>query len=98
MAVGVDEPGNDDLAADVDLPFPAVFAERPHDSVVADRDVALDQLAADKIENPPAFQDHVSLDEPLPLLDRATEKGDGVAHEGPRLAWDETSVHCFRLV
>ena len=41
----------------------------------------LSKFAADEIENPPAFQHHVRLGEPLPLLDRASKKGDGVAHE-----------------
>ena len=80
MAVGVDETRNDNLAADVDLAFAAVFADRSDDAVVADRNVALDELTADEIENPPALQHKVGLREPLPLLDGATKKGDGVAH------------------
>ena len=52
----------------------AVFAERSDDAVVADRDVALDQLAADEIEDPPALQHHVRRVEPLPLLDGADEE------------------------
>ena len=40
----VDEAGNDDLAADVDLARAAIFAERPDDAVVADRDVALERV------------------------------------------------------
>ena len=80
MAVGVDEPRDDDLAADVDLAFASVFAHRSDNAVVADRNVALDEFAPDQIENPPAFQHHVGLGEPLPLLDGAMKKGDGVAH------------------
>ena len=80
VAVGVDEAGDDDLAADVDLADARVFAEGPDDPVVADRHVALDQFAADEIEDPSALQDDVGLGEPLPLLDGAAEKGDGVAH------------------
>ena len=80
VAVGVDEAGDDDLAADVDLADARIFAERPDDPVVADRDVAFDQFAADEIEDPSALQDDVGLGEPLPLLDRAAEKSDGVAH------------------
>ena len=41
----------------------------------------LSEFAADEIENPPALQHDVGLGEPLPLLDRASKKGDGVAHE-----------------
>ena len=39
-----------------------------------------DQFAADEIEDPSALEDDVGLGEPLPLLDGAAEKGDGVAH------------------
>ena len=80
VAVGVDEAGHDDLAADVDLADARIFAERADDPIVADGDVAFDQFAADEIEDPSALQDDVGLGEPLPLLDRAAEKGDGVAH------------------
>ena len=66
------KPGNDDLAADVDLAFASVFAHRSDNAVVADRNVALDEFAPDQIENPPALQDHIGLGEPLPLLDGAT--------------------------
>ena len=66
--------GNDDLAADVDLAFAAVFAHRSDNAVVADRDVALDEFAADQIEDPPALQHHVGLGEALPLLDGARRK------------------------
>ena len=98
MAVGVDETRNDNLAADVDLAFAAVFAERSDDAVAADRNVALDEFTADEIENPPALQHKVGLREPLPLLDGATKKGDGVAHPCvPRQAGREMSEHCFRL-
>ena len=74
VAVGVDEPRNHDLAADVDLAPPAVFAEGSDDPVAADRDVALHELAADEIEDPPALEHDVRLVEPLPLLDRATKE------------------------
>ena len=80
MAVGVDETRDDHLAADVDLAFASVFAHRSDNAVVANRNVALDELAPDQIENPPALQHHVGLGEPLPLLDGPLEKGDGVAH------------------
>ena len=80
MAVGVDEARNDDFAADVDLALASVFAHRSDNAVVANRNVALDELAPDQIENPPALQHHVGLSEALPLLDGATKKGDGVAH------------------
>ena len=80
MAVGVDEPRDYDFAADVDLAFAPVFAHRSDDAVVANRNVARDEFAPDQIENPPALQHHVGLSEPLPLLDGATKKGDGVAH------------------
>ena len=40
VAMRVDEAGDDDLAADVDLADAAVLAERSDDPVVADRDVA----------------------------------------------------------
>ena len=53
VAMGVDEPGNRDFAADVDLAPAAVFAERADDPVGADRDVALDELAAHEIEDAP---------------------------------------------
>ena len=82
MAVGVDEPRNDDFSADVDLFDAAVLADRPDDAVVADRDVALHEVAADEIEDPPALEHDVGLGEPLALLDRAGEIGDGVAHDG----------------
>ena len=72
--MGVDEAGNHDLAADVDLAHAAIFAERAHDPVGADRDVALDELAADEIENPPALQHDVRLGEPLALLDGAAKE------------------------
>src|SRR5271166_2294956 len=81
VAVAVDEPRNHDLAADVDLPPAAVFAEGSDDSVAANRDVALQELAADEIEDPPALEHDVRLVEPLPLLDRPRKKSDGVAHE-----------------
>ena len=74
------KPGTIDLAGHVDLAFAAIFAHRSDNAVVADRNVALDEFAADQIENPPALQHHVGLGEPLPLLDGATKKGDGVAH------------------
>ena len=80
MAVGVDEPRNHHFAADIDLAFASVFAHRPDNAVIANRNVALDEFTPDQIENPPAFQHHVGLREPLPLLDGATKKGDGVAH------------------
>ena len=80
MAVGVDEARNDDLAAHVDLARTAVFAHRTDDPVVADRDVPLHEFAAGEIEDPPALQDEVGVGEPLALLDRAGEIGDGVAH------------------
>ncbi len=69
-----------DLAAHVDLADAAVFPLRPDDPVVADRDVARDQFAAGEVEDPPALEHEVGPGEPLPLLDRAAEKGDGVAH------------------
>ena len=78
----VDEARNDDLAADVDLERAAVLAHRPDDAIVADRDVALHEFAADEIEDPPALQDEIGPGEPLALLDRAGEIGDGVAHDG----------------
>ena len=59
---------------------PLIFAHRSDNAVVADRNVARDEFAPDQIENPPALQHHVGLGEPLPLLDGALEKGDGVAH------------------
>ena len=74
MAMGVDEAGNDDLAADVDLPRAAIVAERSDDPVAADRDVALDELAAHEIEDPPALEHDVRLVEALPLLDGATRE------------------------
>ena len=80
VAMGVDETRNDDLAADVDLALAAIFAHRSDDPVVADRNVACNEFAADEIENPPALQHEVGLGEPLPLLDGAAKKGDGVAH------------------
>ncbi len=80
MAMGVDETGDDDLAADIDLAFASVFAHRSDNAVIANRDVALDEFTPDQIENPPALQHYVGLGEPLPLLDGATKKGDGVAH------------------
>ena len=58
----------------------SIFAHRSDDAVAADRNVALNEFAADKIENPAALQHHVRLCEPLSLLDGATKKGDGVAH------------------
>ena len=70
----VDEAGNDDLAANVDLAHARIFAERSDDPVVADRDVALDQFAADEIEDPPALEHDVGLGEPLPLFDGAAKK------------------------
>ena len=81
VAMGVDEPGDHDFAADVDLALAPVFAKRADDPVGADRDVALDELAAHEIEDPAALEHDIRLGEPLPLLDRATKKGDGVAHE-----------------
>ena len=74
------KPGNDDFSAHVDLAAPAVFAERSDDAVIADRYVALDELARDEIENAPALQHDIGLGEPLPLLDGARKIGDGVAH------------------
>ncbi len=81
MAMRVDEARNDDLAAHVDLPNAAVVAERAHDPVGADGDVARNEVAADEVENPAAFQHHVRLGEALALFDGAGKKGDGVAHE-----------------
>src|SRR5262249_22532583 len=80
VAVGVDETGDHHLAADVDLAFAPVFAHRTDDAVVADRNIARRELAANEIEDPPALQHHIGLSEPLPLLDGALEKGNGVAH------------------
>ena len=79
--MGVDETRDHDLAADVDLACAAIFAHRADNAVVADGDVALDELAADQIKDPPALQREIGFSEPLPLLDGATKKGDGVAHE-----------------
>ena len=80
MAVGVDEARNDDFAADVDLARASVFAHRSDNAVVANCDVALDEFAPDQIEDAPTLQHEIGLSEPLPLLDGALEKGDGVAH------------------
>ncbi len=76
----VDETRDDDLAGHVDLAGAAIFAHGADNAVVADRNVALDELAAHEIENPPALEHEIGLGEPLPLLDGPLEKGDGVAH------------------
>ena len=80
MTMGVDETRDDHLAANVDLACASVFTHRSDNAVVANRNVTLDEFASDQIENPAALQHHISLSEPLPLLDGALEKGDGVAH------------------
>ena len=74
MQMRVDEAGNDDLAADVDLERAAIIAHRADDSVAADRHVALGEFAPDEIENPPALEHDVGLGEPPPLLDGARRK------------------------
>ena len=68
------------MPRDIYLAFASVFAHRSDNAVVANRNVGLDELAADQIEDPPAFQHHVGLSKPLPLLDGPLEKGNGVAH------------------
>ena len=80
VAMRVDEAGDDDLAADVDLAHAGIGAERSHDPVVADRDVAGEQFAADKIEDPSALQHDIGFGETLSLFDGAAQEGDGVAH------------------
>src|SRR5277367_2964781 len=84
MQMCVDEAGNHDLALDVDLAGAAIFRHRSDDTVVADRDVALDEFAPDEVEDAAALEDDVRLGEPASLFDRTGEIGDGVAHRGPR--------------
>ena len=80
MAVGVDEPRNDDLPR-------TSISRSPRYSPIVPTMRSL-QIATSLVmsspltdQNPPALQHNVGLGEPLPLLDGATKKGDGVAHE-----------------
>ena len=81
MQVRVDEAWDDDFSRHVDFAGAAIVAKRSHDPVVADGDIALDQLAADQIENPPAFQHDIGGAQAPRLFDGAREIGDGIGHE-----------------
>ena len=59
MAVRVDEAGDDDAAADVDLPRAPVIAAHADDAVAAEGDVAFDEFAGDEIEDAPALEDEI---------------------------------------
>ena len=96
VAMGVDESRDDDFAADVDLARAAVFAHRADDAVAADRDVALDEFAADEIEDPAALQHQSASASPAPARWRGEERR-GVAH-GRASGSSWRFGHCFRLV
>ena len=78
--MGVDESGDDDLAADVDLAGAAIVGERACDAVGANRHVTDKKLARYEVEDVPALENEVGLVDPLPLRDGAGQKGGGVAH------------------
>ena len=92
------KPGTMMSAADVDLARAPVFAAYADDAVAADRDVALDEIARDEIEHPPALQHEIGLIEAAPLRDGAGEKG-GVGHAGLRdggLSLEHSLIGCTR--
>ena len=95
MAMGVDEARNDDLSRTSISRAPRVFAHRSDDAVAHDRDVASDKFAGDEIEDPSPLEHDVGLGEPLALLDRALQIGDGVAHDGLLIECTWNMIDCI---
>ena len=94
MQVGVDEAGDDDLAGDVDLPRAAIVPHRPDDAVVADRDVALDEFAADEIETRPPFSTRSASARPRPCTIARERKAMASVMKWPRGVVCRRSLAC----
>ena len=90
MQMRVDEAGDDDFAARLDLADARVFLHSPDDAVAADGYVRLDQRAADEIEQPGVFDDEIGGRVAPPLRYGAGEEGGG----GETAMWQGMLRHC----
>ena len=73
MQMGVDEPGYDDLAGDVDCVDALIAFQCSHNAIATDGDIALAQLARGQVEQSAALQDNVSRRLARALVDHVTK-------------------------
>ena len=81
MAMGVDEPGDNDFAADIDFARAAIGVTDADNPIATNRDIPGAEFSSNKIEHPPAFQNQIrGLDAPS-LGDGPGEKS-RIGHRG----------------